>query len=86
MTRRDDDLDELRRAGRWHDVVRVLTARTGGDVAARVRDLNEAAVVLLERFGNEAEALRCFEASLALDADQPSIASALRELLDRRRR
>jgi hypothetical protein len=85
--RMPDDLAALRRANRWHDVVRMLIerARGSGDTAARVQDWNEAGVVFLERFDNQFEAMRCFEASLVLDPNQPAISAKLHDLHELRR-
>jgi hypothetical protein len=83
----EDDLSALRDARRWHDVFGALTLRAAGsgDVEGRVRDWNEAGMLMLEKFANQAEAIRCFEASLSLDRDQPEILARLRGLHERRR-
>ena len=83
----DDDLGALRDARRWHDVFRALTLRAAGsgDAESRIRDWNEAGMLMLDKFANQAEAIRCFEASLALEPDQPEISACLRDLHERRR-
>jgi len=71
----DDELDALKAAKRWADVFQVLTSRaTEVSVPRAAVELwNEAGDLMLKRFANQREALRCFEVSLALDPEQDGI-------------
>lgn len=64
----------------------LLTERAvTGPMAQRPTSWNDAATLMRERFANEAEAIRCWRASLALDPAQPEIVASLRVLLAKRR-
>lgn len=79
-------LHELRRGERWGDLVEALTLRvaSAGPHDA-VSDYNELGEIMLKQFGNEAEAMRFFEASLAIDHEQPNVERRLRMLYEKRR-
>lgn len=56
-----------------------------GPMAERPKSWNDAATLMRDRFANEAETIRCWTASLALDPAQPQIVASLRALLTKRR-
>ena len=83
----EDELEALKRGKRWSDVLEVLTRRAAheSDPTTAIESWNEAGKLALARFGNQREALRCFEASLALDPAQQEIREAALALYRKRR-
>jgi tetratricopeptide (TPR) repeat protein len=68
---------------RWSEYVTVLVER--GKLLREPEDFLDAGRTYVERFGNQAEAIRCYESALALDQRSAEALSALKAAYERRR-